>query len=137
MAKVRSWVGLDVHAAMVLACVIDAESGEMRVHRLAGDQRGGRVLRLAARADQSRLRGWPDRLRAGAGAGSGRDRLRGRGAGQDRAPRRRTRSRPMSATRSGCVRLLMIDALHAVRVPTPSRKHCAIWSARVKTCEAT
>ena len=37
MAKVRSWVGLDVHAAKVIACVVDAESGEMTVHRLAGE----------------------------------------------------------------------------------------------------
>ncbi len=27
--KVRSWAGLDVHAAKVIACVVDAESGEM------------------------------------------------------------------------------------------------------------
>ena len=37
MAKVRSWVGLDVHAAKVVACVVDAESGEMTVHRLGGE----------------------------------------------------------------------------------------------------
>ena len=37
MAKVRSWVGLDVHAAKVIACVVDAESGEMSVHRLCGE----------------------------------------------------------------------------------------------------
>src|SRR5215831_14703558 len=37
MAKVRSWAGLDVHAAKVLACVVDAESGEMAVHRLPGE----------------------------------------------------------------------------------------------------
>ena len=37
MAKVRSWAGLDVHAAKVLACVVDAESGEMTIHRLPGD----------------------------------------------------------------------------------------------------
>jgi len=37
MAKVRSWVGLDVHGAKVVACVVDAESGEMTVHRLSGD----------------------------------------------------------------------------------------------------
>ena len=36
MAKVRSWVGLDVHAAQVVACVVDAESGEMTMHRLSG-----------------------------------------------------------------------------------------------------
>ena len=27
MAKVRSWVGLDVHAVKVIACAVDAESG--------------------------------------------------------------------------------------------------------------
>ena len=37
MAKVRSWVGLDVHAAQVVACVVDGESGEMTVHRLSGE----------------------------------------------------------------------------------------------------
>ena len=37
MAKVRSWAGLDVHAAKVVACVVDAESGEMTVCRLPGD----------------------------------------------------------------------------------------------------
>jgi transcriptional regulator with XRE-family HTH domain len=30
------WVGLDVHAAKVAACVVDALSGEMTVHRLPG-----------------------------------------------------------------------------------------------------
>jgi hypothetical protein len=29
MTKVRTWVGLDVHAAKVLACVVDAHTGEM------------------------------------------------------------------------------------------------------------
>lgn len=37
MTKVRSWVGLDVHAAKVVACVVDAESGEMFVRHLPGD----------------------------------------------------------------------------------------------------
>ena len=41
MAKVRSWVGLDVHAAKVIACVVDAESGKMTVHRLAGETAEG------------------------------------------------------------------------------------------------
>jgi transposase len=36
VTKVRTWVGLDVHAAKVVACVVDAESGEMTVHRLSG-----------------------------------------------------------------------------------------------------
>ena len=37
MTKVRTWVGLDVHAATAVACVVDAESGEMIVQRLSGD----------------------------------------------------------------------------------------------------
>ena len=37
MAKVRSWAGRDVHAAKVVACVVDAESGEMTVCGLPGD----------------------------------------------------------------------------------------------------
>jgi transposase len=37
VTKARTWVGLDVHAAKVVACVVDAESGEMTVRRLRGD----------------------------------------------------------------------------------------------------
>jgi transposase len=40
VTKVRTWVGLDVHAAKVVACVVDAESGEMIVRRLPGDTAG-------------------------------------------------------------------------------------------------
>lgn len=36
MAEVRSWVGLDVHAAGVLAVSMDRESGELAVRRLPG-----------------------------------------------------------------------------------------------------
>ena len=36
MAKVRSWVGLDVHARSVVAVTIDGESGELRSRRLSG-----------------------------------------------------------------------------------------------------
>ena len=88
MAKVRSWVGLDVHAAKVVACVVDAESGEMTVHRLSGET--AEVVAFCCglpAADACGLRGWPNRLWAGAGAGGGAGRVCGRGAGQDRAPR--------------------------------------------------
>jgi len=37
MGKVRTWAGLHVHAAKVLACVVDGQSGEMTVSRLPGD----------------------------------------------------------------------------------------------------
>jgi transposase len=36
VAKVRSWAGLDVHAAKVVAVTVDSESGELSVHRLPG-----------------------------------------------------------------------------------------------------
>jgi len=36
MTKVRTWAGLDVHAAATVACVVDATSAEMSVQRLAG-----------------------------------------------------------------------------------------------------
>ena len=39
MTKVRTWVGLDVHAAKTPACVVDAESGEMTMRRLRGGLR--------------------------------------------------------------------------------------------------
>ena len=52
MAKVRTWVGLDVHARSVLAVSIDGESGEHALATPVGDdERGGRVLLFAAGAD--------------------------------------------------------------------------------------
>ena len=36
MTKVRTWAGLDVHAAATVACVVDVPSGEISVQRLAG-----------------------------------------------------------------------------------------------------
>lgn len=37
MAKARSLVGLDVHAAKVVAAVLDAETGELQYFRVGGD----------------------------------------------------------------------------------------------------
>jgi len=36
VSQVRCWAGLDVHAAKVVAAVIDSESGELSFRRLAG-----------------------------------------------------------------------------------------------------
>src|ERR1700693_1107015 len=36
MTKVRTWAGLDVHVASTVACVMDAQSGELSVQRLPG-----------------------------------------------------------------------------------------------------
>jgi transposase len=37
MAKARTLVGLDVHAAKVVAAIVDAETGELRFRRLGGE----------------------------------------------------------------------------------------------------
>jgi hypothetical protein len=37
MAKVRSWVGLDVHARSVVAVTIDGETGEVAVAQAVGE----------------------------------------------------------------------------------------------------
>src|SRR6201995_31698 len=36
MAQAQTWVGLDVHAATVVAAIVDVESGELRTQRLSG-----------------------------------------------------------------------------------------------------
>jgi hypothetical protein len=37
MAKARTLVGLDVHASKVVAAILDAETGELRFGRTAGE----------------------------------------------------------------------------------------------------
>jgi len=37
MAKARTLVGLDVHAAKIVAAILDVETGELRVKRLGGE----------------------------------------------------------------------------------------------------
>jgi transposase len=118
MTKVRTWVGLDVHAAKVVACVVDAESGEMTVHRLSGDTPG--VVAFCAG-----LPG-PTRVAYEAGpTGFGLARaLLAAGVGCviaapgkiERPAQDRVKTDRRDAER--LVRLLMIDGLHAVRVPT-------------------
>lgn len=56
MAEVRSWAGLDVHARSVLAVTVYDALGEMRSAAPVGrDERGRRVLRVAAGPDEGRL----------------------------------------------------------------------------------
>ncbi len=118
MAKVRSWAGLDVHAAKVVACVVDAESGEMTVCRLPGDT-------SAVVAFCAGLPG-PTRVAYEAGpTGYGLARaLTTAGIGCviaapgkiERPSQDRIKTDQRDAER--LVRLLMIDGLHPVRVPT-------------------
>src|ERR671937_2376242 len=118
MAKVRSWAGLDVHAAKVIAVTVDSESGELRAHRLAGET-------AAVVAFCAGLPG-PTRVAYEAGpTGYGLARaLVAAGVGCvvaapgkiERPSQDRVKTDRRDAER--LVRLLMIDGLHAVRVPT-------------------
>jgi transposase len=118
MAKVRSWAGLDVHAAKVVACVVDAESGEMTVHRLSGETSVVVAFccglpgptRIAYEAGPTGFGLARALLAAGIGcvvAAPGKI---------ERAAQDRMKTDQRDAER--LVRLLMIDALRAVRVPT-------------------
>ena len=117
MTKVRTWAGLDVHAAKVIACVVDAQSGEMTVHRLPGTT--NELVAFCAG-----LPG-PTRVAYEAGpTGFGLARaLTAAGIGcVIAAPGKieRPAADPVKTDQRDAerlVRLLMIDALHAVRVP--------------------
>src|SRR6185312_13906286 len=101
MAKVRSWVGLDVHAAKVVAVCVDAESGEMTVRRLPGQT--ARIVEFVA--------GLPGRVRVAYEAAPGKI---------ERPAQDRVKTDRRDAER--LVRLLMVDGLHPVRVPDPAEE---------------
>jgi transposase len=117
MAKVRTWAGLDVHAAKVVAATVDGESGELRVRRLAGVS--GEVVAFCA--------GLPGPARVAYEAGpTGFGLARALGAAGvgcvvaapgkiERAAQDRVKTDRRDAER--LVRLLMVGGLHAVRVP--------------------
>jgi transposase len=118
MTKVRTWVGLDVHAAKTVGCVVDARTGELTVARLAG----------ATPELVAFLAGLPGPTRVAYEAGpTGFALSRALSAGGigcivaapgkiERPSADRVKTDQRDAER--LVRLLMIDALVAVRVPT-------------------
>jgi transposase len=117
MAKVRSWAGLDVHAAKTVAVTVDRESGETRSRRLSG--RTSEVVEFCA--------GLPGPARVAYEAGpTGFTLARAlRDAGVEcvvaapgkieRPAQDRVKTDRRDAER--LVRLLMVDGLHPVRVP--------------------
>src|SRR3974390_3462593 len=118
MTKVRTWAGLDVHAAATVACVCDASSGEISIERLGGRMSEGTAFcaRLPA----------PVRVAYEAGpTGFGLARaLEAAGIGCvvaapgkiERPAQDRVKTDRRDAER--LVRLLMIGGLHPVRVPS-------------------
>ena len=118
MTKVRTWAGLDVRAAASVACVVDAESGEMSVRRLVG-----RTSEIAAFCAALLA---PVRVAYEAGS-TGFELARALdGAGVacvstapgkiERPAQDRVKTDRRDAER--LVRLLMIGGLHPVRVPS-------------------
>lgn len=122
MAKARTLVGLDVHAAKVVAAVLDAESGELRFQRLCGES--GPVIELCCSL--------PGPVRATYEAGpTGYGLVRGLlGAGVDclvaapgKIPRGATdRVKTDRRDAEHLVRLLLAGKLHPVRVPGPAEE---------------
>jgi transposase len=118
MTKVRTWAGLDVHAATTVACVVDVASGEMRVHRLSG--RTGEAAGFCAALPA------PVRVAYEAGPTGFELARRLEAAGVDcivaapgkieRPSQDRVKTDRRDAER--LVRLLMIGGLHPVRVPS-------------------
>ena len=122
MAKARTLVGLDVHAAKVVAAVLDAETGEVQWFRVSGD-----VTEAAALCG-----GLPRPVRATyeagpTGYGLARE-LERRGvqclvAAPSKIPRASgERVKTDRRDAEHLVRLLLAGKLHAVRVPGPEEE---------------
>lgn len=119
MAKARTLVGLDVHAAKVVAAILDSETGELRFQRLGGES--GPVVKLCSSLEA------PVRASYEAGpTGYGLARaLDGAGiecvvAAPGKIPR--GASDKLKTDRRDAehlVRLLLAGKLHPVRVPGP------------------
>jgi len=122
VAKARTLVGLDVHAAKIVAAVLDAETGELQLFRLGGDV--GEAAGLCA--------GLPRPVRAAyeagpTGYGLARELAR-RGvecvvaapSKIPRAPGDRVKTDRRDAEL--LVRLLLAGKLHPVRVPGPEEE---------------
>ena len=118
MAQVRSWAGLDVHRASVVAVTMGRDTGELGVRRLPGETRD--VVAFCAALPR------PARVAYEAGpTGFGLARaLTAAGVGCviaapgkiERPSSDRVKTDQRDAER--LLRLLMIDGLHAVRVPS-------------------
>ena len=134
MAKARTLVGLDVHAAKVVAAILDAETGELRFQRLGGNSEP--VVRLC-----SSLEG-PVRASYEAGpTGYGLARALDLAgvecvvAAPGKIPRGATeRVKTDRRDAEHLVRLLLAGKLHPVRVPgRRPRRRFATWFAPART----
>ena len=64
MPKARTLVGLDVHAAKIVAAVLDADTGELKSFAMKGDTLAAAGFCAGLPAGQGCVRGRADRVRA-------------------------------------------------------------------------
>jgi len=118
MAQVRSWAGLDVHSAKVVAACMDRESGELRTRRLPGTT-SAVVQFCAALPGPTRVAyeaGPTGFALARALAAAGVQCVIAAPGKIERPSSDRVKTDERDAQR--LLRLLMIDGLHPVRVPS-------------------
>jgi len=118
MAQVRSWVGLDVHRASVVAATMDSGTGETRVRRLAGET-SEVVAFCAALPGPTRVAyeaGPTGFALARALQAAGIECVIAAPGKIERPSSDRVKTDQRDAER--LLRLLMIDGLHPVRVPS-------------------
>jgi len=118
MAQVRSWAGLDVHRASVVAATIDRESGELRVCRLPGETSEvvGFCAALPGPTRVAYEAGPTGFALARALTAAGIECVIAAPGKIERPSSDRVKTDRRDAER--LLRLLMIDGLHAVRVPS-------------------
>jgi transposase len=117
MAQVRSWAGLDVHAARVVAAVVDRETGELSVRRLSGvtDEVVAFCAGLPGPARVAYEAGPSGFALARALTAAGVECVVAAPGKIERPAQDRVKTDRRDAER--LVRLLMVDGLHAVRAP--------------------
>jgi transposase len=137
MTQAKTWVGLDVHAAKVVAAIADAESGELQTRRLSG--RTAKVVELCSSLPA------PVKVSYEAGPtgfGLARALEQAGVACLIAAPGKIARpatDRVKTDRRDAelLVRLLMAGQLSAVRVPRCARRLVGTWSAPARTSAGT
>lgn len=118
MAQVRSWAGLDVHRVSVVAATMDRETGEMRVRRLSGETREvvAFCVALPGPVRVAYEAGPTGFALARALTAAGIECVIAAPGKIERPVGDRVKTDRRDAER--LLRLLMIDGLHAVRVPS-------------------